>query len=327
MNGTFGEFSFDFGVGYVNSDLGGIATVDPRLLARNLFLGNNNWVPGCDPGQTPVVTGGVPNCFDYGNSYASKSLSGASNLYSPKLSYTLSFNYGFQLGNGKTLRPRGRLAHVDDSFASLFQSDNFFRIDPRDLVNVSVTYEATRGSCRPTATTARTSTTSPPWKAARATGSSTAIRSPSACVSTSGSRFPRGSPGPAGVAPHQRGEERRRRTAALDGGGPQSGSLARGLTEALSSLAFAGGSTMAESGLFGIDETHGRVLRTGNEVLSQSTDIGWCSLVCRQVPGSASVRVGAGRRSSVADLPPRKADGGQSQTRRGTSGTYADRAR
>ena len=142
MNGTFGQFSFDFGVGYVNSDLGGIATVDSRLLARNLFLGNNNWVPGCDPGQTPVVTGGVPNCFDYASSNASKSLSGASNLYSPELSYTLSFNYGIQLGNGKTLRPRVGFAHVDDSYASLFQSDNFFRIDPRDLVNVSLTYES-----------------------------------------------------------------------------------------------------------------------------------------------------------------------------------------
>ncbi len=48
---------------------------------------------------------------------------------------------------------------------------------------------------------------------------------------------------------------------------------------------------MAESGLFGIEETHGRVLRTGNEVLSQSTDIGWCSLYAakfREAPLSVS---------------------------------------
>src|SRR5262249_11324813 len=142
LNGAFKQFGFNFGVGYVESDLGGIVTVDPRLLARNLFLGNNNYVSGCDPGQTPIVTGGVPNCFNYSTSTALKSLGGASNLYSPKLSYNLSLNYGIPLKNNRMLRPRLAFAHVDDSFASLFQSDSFFRIDKRDLVNLSLTYEA-----------------------------------------------------------------------------------------------------------------------------------------------------------------------------------------
>jgi outer membrane receptor for ferric coprogen and ferric-rhodotorulic acid len=39
------------------------------------------------------------------------------------------------------LRPRVAFAHVDKSYASLFQTDDFFKIDARDLVNVSVTYE------------------------------------------------------------------------------------------------------------------------------------------------------------------------------------------
>jgi iron complex outermembrane receptor protein len=141
LNGAFGQFSFDFGVGYVDSNLGGITTIDPRLLARNVFIGNNNYVPGCNPGQTPIVTGGVPNCFDYANSSANKSLSNASNLYSPKVSYNLSLNYAFPLKNGKTLRPRVAFAHVDKSYASLFQSDDYFKIDARDLVNVSLNYE------------------------------------------------------------------------------------------------------------------------------------------------------------------------------------------
>jgi hypothetical protein len=51
-------------------------------------------------------------------------------------------NYGFPLNNNRMLRPRLAFAHVDDSFASLFQSDNFFKIDQRDLVNLSLTYEA-----------------------------------------------------------------------------------------------------------------------------------------------------------------------------------------
>jgi iron complex outermembrane receptor protein len=142
LNGAFGEFNFDVGAGYVESDLGGITTVDSRLLSRELFLGNNNYVPGCDPGQTPVVTGGIPNCFDYSTSTALKSLSGASNLYSPKLSYNLSLNYGFSVGgNGRILRPRLAFTHIDESYASLFQSDAFFRIDPRDLVNLSLSLE------------------------------------------------------------------------------------------------------------------------------------------------------------------------------------------
>ncbi len=141
LNGAFGEFNFQFGVGYTESDLGGITTIDARLLDRNLQSGFGNYVPGCNPGQTPIVIGGVPNCYDYSTSPARLSLSGAENLYSPKLSYNLSLSYGFALSGGARLRPRVAFSHVDESFASLFQSDNFFRIDPRDLVNASLTYE------------------------------------------------------------------------------------------------------------------------------------------------------------------------------------------
>jgi AraC family transcriptional regulator len=35
---------------------------------------------------------------------------------------------------------------------------------------------------------------------------------------------------------------------------------------------------MADRRVFGVEETHGRVLRVGNQILSQSTDIGWSSL-------------------------------------------------
>ena len=35
---------------------------------------------------------------------------------------------------------------------------------------------------------------------------------------------------------------------------------------------------MADGHVFRVEETHGRVLRTGNEIISQSTDIGWRSL-------------------------------------------------
>jgi hypothetical protein len=50
-------------------------------------------------------------------------------------------NYGFPLPNGARITPRASWSHVDASYASLFQSDSFYRIDSRDLLNVSLEYE------------------------------------------------------------------------------------------------------------------------------------------------------------------------------------------
>ncbi len=140
LNAAFGNFGIQASAGYVESDLGGITTIDPRLLPRETNIGGANYVPGCVPGETPVVIGGVPSCYDYFNSAAATSLSGADNLYSPQLSYNLSMSYDFQLGNGAQLTPRVSFAHVDESYSSLFQTDNFFRIDSRELLNFSLTY-------------------------------------------------------------------------------------------------------------------------------------------------------------------------------------------
>jgi AraC family transcriptional regulator len=48
---------------------------------------------------------------------------------------------------------------------------------------------------------------------------------------------------------------------------------------------------MVDGHVFRVEETHGRVLRTGNEVISQSTDVGWRSLYAakfREAPLSVS---------------------------------------
>ena len=48
---------------------------------------------------------------------------------------------------------------------------------------------------------------------------------------------------------------------------------------------------VADGHVFRVEETHGRVLRTGNEIISQSTDIGWRSLYAakfREAPLSVS---------------------------------------
>jgi iron complex outermembrane receptor protein len=141
LNGAFGNFQFQLSAGYTDSNLGGISTIDTRFLPRNTNIGGNNYVPGCNPGQTPVIIGGIPSCYDYANSPALKSLAGSENLYSPTVSYNVNASYGFPLRNGAKITPRASYAHVDHSFSSLFQSDNFYRIDPRDLWNFSLTYE------------------------------------------------------------------------------------------------------------------------------------------------------------------------------------------
>ena len=141
LDGVFGNFQFQLSAGYVDSDLGGITTIDARLLPRNTNVGFGNYVPGCNPGQTPVIVGGVPSCFDYANSPAAVSLSGSQNLYSPTLSYNLNLSYAFPLRGGARFTPRVSFAHVDESYSSLFQADNFYRIDSRELVNFSLTYQ------------------------------------------------------------------------------------------------------------------------------------------------------------------------------------------
>jgi hypothetical protein len=67
-------------------------------------------------------------------------LSNTDNVFSPELSYTLSLDYGFPLRSGATIRPRIAFSHVDEQYSSLFQ-EAFFRLDERDLTNVSITYE------------------------------------------------------------------------------------------------------------------------------------------------------------------------------------------
>ena len=144
LNSRFGNLGFNFGLGYVSSDLGSLKTVDVRFLDPILNIAQNNYVPNCDPGEVPIDDAfgpGRPSCFDYLNSPAAISLSGSDNLYSPELEWNLSLDYTFQTESGAAIRPRIAVSHSDSAFAALFQSDDFFRIDERDNVNFSVSYE------------------------------------------------------------------------------------------------------------------------------------------------------------------------------------------
>lgn len=137
LDGAFGNLGVNFSAGYTESDLSGINVIDSRFLDPALFLGFTNYVRGCAPGETP--TPGPAGCHDYSGDY--QSLSGATNLFSPELSYNLSLDYAFQLSNGATVTPRIGFSHIDEQFASLFQDGDYFRIDEHDLTHVSVTLQ------------------------------------------------------------------------------------------------------------------------------------------------------------------------------------------
>lgn len=137
LDAAFGNLGLSFSAGYTDSDLTGINVIDSRFLDPSLLLGFTNYVRGCAPGETPVP--GPAGCHDYSGDFVS--LSDATNLFSPKLSYNLALDYAFQLSNGAMIRPRIGLSHVDEQYASLFQDGNYFRIDEHDLTHVSITFE------------------------------------------------------------------------------------------------------------------------------------------------------------------------------------------
>jgi iron complex outermembrane receptor protein len=144
LNSRFGNLGFNFGLGYTSSDLGSLRTVDARFLDPALNFAGGNYVPNCRPGQVPIPNTygpGAPSCFDYLNSPAAVSLSGSDNLYSPELSWNLGLDYSFETGSGAVVRPRIGYSYADSAFSSLFQRDNYFRMDERENVNLSVSYE------------------------------------------------------------------------------------------------------------------------------------------------------------------------------------------
>jgi outer membrane receptor protein involved in Fe transport len=146
LNGQFGGLGLNIGVGYTSSDLGNILTFDQRFLSSaELEIGTSGqWAPQCVAGETPVPgggPGGTPTCFDYINSAGAVSLESAENLFSPELSYNFGLDYAFNLDNGAVVRPRIAYSYADASFSSLFQTDDYFRTEDRELINASIAYE------------------------------------------------------------------------------------------------------------------------------------------------------------------------------------------
>jgi len=135
LRALFGNFGLNASVAYTDSELGEITTIEAASLPISA-------VGGFYPGDTNLgCVGSIPDeCFDYAPYVIT--LSGSENLFSPKLTYTLSFDYAFQLSRGGTLTPRLSLNHSDEAYESVFQrpGNNFYKTDSRDIWNFSVTY-------------------------------------------------------------------------------------------------------------------------------------------------------------------------------------------
>ena len=131
-----GQFGLTGTFGYTQSELGEITTVDQRALPFTVPFGQP--APG-DISKGCVGT--LPQCFDYSPYFIT--LTGAENLFAPKLTYTLSADYAFQLGGGGTITPRLSLNHSDWAYESVLQqpTDRFYKTDERDIWNIAITYE------------------------------------------------------------------------------------------------------------------------------------------------------------------------------------------
>ena len=137
IRAVFGGFGINGSFGWTDSKLGEVTTIDTRALPDIGQTGPGAVYPG-DISKGCVGT--LPQCFDYSPYFIT--LNGSENLFSPKVSYTLSFDYAIQLSGGGTLTPNLSLNHSDSAYESVLQqpTDHFYQTDERDVLNLSLTY-------------------------------------------------------------------------------------------------------------------------------------------------------------------------------------------
>lgn len=128
--GQIGALRFDASLSYIDSNLEPTtALVDTRALP------GNNLGPQCADG----TTSNPPVCFDY-TPYL-LGTSGGSNLYAPKLSYTVGAEYAFDLSNGASLTPRINYGWLDEQWTNLLYNEETDLLKSRGLLSAMLTYE------------------------------------------------------------------------------------------------------------------------------------------------------------------------------------------
>lgn len=116
---VFGGLSLDAGLALLSSDLGRFFATDRRIFGT----------APCDPQNGPAS----PTCID---------LTGHEQTYAPELTYNISAQYDFELGNGDRLTPRIGFGHVSQQWATLFANPALGdRLEARDVWNAQLAWQ------------------------------------------------------------------------------------------------------------------------------------------------------------------------------------------
>lgn len=126
--GKFGHLRLDGSLAYVHSRLGTYTVIDQAALLGATLE------PQCKAGQTP------PACTDYMQPGVTKTITGASNLFSPDFTFNGGAQYAFDLGSGFTITPRINYAYQTSQDGSPAR-DPFYVIKARGLLSALLTVE------------------------------------------------------------------------------------------------------------------------------------------------------------------------------------------
>jgi iron complex outermembrane receptor protein len=102
--------------------------------------GSGNNLPQCPAANIVGTSCNLAGYFNY-NPYI-VNLSGGANPFSPKVTVDVVVDYGLRLTDSLTLRPRVTYNHVDKQYASVFQNDNYFLMNARNLYGANLNLEA-----------------------------------------------------------------------------------------------------------------------------------------------------------------------------------------
>jgi iron complex outermembrane receptor protein len=138
FNARVAGFGLNASLGYNNSSLGDIRVIDRQMVPDSAVRlpGSPTDLRQCEPGRTPA-TAPTP-CADWTPYYVS--VSNSKNLYSPKLSYSASIDYQFDLAEGGRFVPRVSYSHTDKQDTNLIRREDYYSIPERNILNVSLTY-------------------------------------------------------------------------------------------------------------------------------------------------------------------------------------------
>ena len=138
FNAKLGGLGVSVNAGWVDSELGDINIIDRTLVPNAAVRAplTTTDLPQCASGASNLVVGG---CADYTPYYLAAS--GERNIYSPELQWGITLDYDIAGANG-TWTPRVSFSHIDEQDINLVRREDFWLIPARDLVNVSLTYQA-----------------------------------------------------------------------------------------------------------------------------------------------------------------------------------------